>query len=43
MLYKLLTIIEDEIGSYLRGNHSREFGIAILELKEAIQKIKRFL
>ena len=43
MFYKLLGIIEDEIDSYLRGNHSREFGIAILELKEAIQKIKRFL
>lgn len=43
MLYKLLGIIEDEISSYLNGNHSREFGIAILELKQAIKKIKQFL
>jgi hypothetical protein len=43
MLYKLLTIIEVEIDSYLRGNHSREFGIALLELKTAIEKIKKFL
>ena len=43
MLYKLLGIIEEEITHYLAGNHSREFGIAILELKEAIQKIKKFL
>lgn len=32
-----------EIGHYLGQNHSREFGIALLELKEAIQKIKKFL
>ncbi len=43
MLYKLLGIIEEEVDRYLRGNHSRGFGIAILELKEAIQKIKKFL
>lgn len=43
MFYQILTVVEKEIDRYLRGNHSREFGIALLDLRMAIQKIKQFL
>lgn len=39
----MLGLIEKQIDAYLKTNHSKEFGIALMELKMAIQKIKKFL
>lgn len=43
MFYQILTVVEKEIDRYLILNHEKEFGIALLELKMAIQRIKKFL